>query len=84
MGEELCVVLLCLMHGCVLRLLGLLAASFVCIRRVEHNVYGLLRTRDMAIARYKEFSIPTQWMLDSGVVGQVLTLNPEPRYLSTV
>jgi hypothetical protein len=78
------VVLLCCMSGWVLRLLGLLAASFVCIRRVEHNVYGLLRTRDMAIARYKEFSIPTQWMLDSGVVGRVLTLNPEPKYLSTV
>ncbi|CAM6058458.1 unnamed protein product [Sphagnum tenellum] len=41
------------------------------LEKVEHNVYGLLRTRDMAIARYKEFSIPTQWMLDSGVVGQI-------------
>lgn len=39
--------------------------------RVEQGVYGLLRTRDMAIARYREFSIPTQWTLDSGVVGKV-------------
>ena len=39
--------------------------------RVEQSVYALLRTRDMAIARYKEFSIPTQWMLDSGLVGKV-------------
>lgn len=39
--------------------------------RVEQGVYGLLRTRDMAIARYREFSIPTQWALDSGVVGKV-------------
>ncbi|CAK9232252.1 unnamed protein product, partial [Sphagnum troendelagicum] len=41
------------------------------LEKVEHNIYGLLRTRDMAIARYKEFGIPTQWMLDSGVVGKI-------------
>jgi hypothetical protein len=29
----------------------------------------------MAIARYKEFGIPTQWMLDSGVVGKVLLIS---------
>ena len=39
--------------------------------RVEHNVYGLLRTRDMAMARYREYNIPAQWMLDSGIVGKV-------------
>jgi hypothetical protein len=29
----------------------------------------------MAIARYKEFGIPTQWMLDPGVVGKVLLIS---------
>ncbi|KAH9327216.1 hypothetical protein KI387_007394, partial [Taxus chinensis] len=38
---------------------------------VENNVYGLLRTRDMVIARYKEFNIPTYWLLDSGLVGKI-------------
>lgn len=42
--------------------------------RVEESVYGLLRTRDMAIARYREFGIPIQWMLDSGIVGKVQLL----------
>lgn len=39
--------------------------------RVEQSVYAVLRTRDMAVARYKEFGVPTQWMLDSGLVGKV-------------
>jgi hypothetical protein len=29
----------------------------------------------MEVARYKEFDIPIEWMLDSGLVGKVL---PEP------
>ncbi|KAG0560087.1 hypothetical protein KC19_10G153600 [Ceratodon purpureus] len=41
------------------------------LEKVEQSVYGLLRTRDMAMARYKEFNIPVQWMLDSGVVGKI-------------
>ncbi|KAH9306420.1 hypothetical protein KI387_010824 [Taxus chinensis] len=40
------------------------------LEKVEQSVYALLRTRDMAVARYKEFSIPTSWLLDSGVVGK--------------
>lgn len=48
---------------------------------MEQSVYGLLRTRDMAIARYKEFGLPTQWLLDSGVVGKV---NSEPHSMNTV
>lgn len=39
---------------------------------MEKSVYELLRTRDTAIARYKDFSVPTQWMLDKGLVGKVL------------
>lgn len=34
-------------------------------------MYALLRTRDMAISRYKEFGIPVDWLLDSGIVGKV-------------
>nr|ABK24342.1 unknown [Picea sitchensis] len=41
------------------------------LEKVEQSVYALLRTRDMAIARYKEFNIPTDWLLDSGVVGKI-------------
>lgn len=39
--------------------------------RVENSVYALLRTRDMAISRYREYGIPVDWLLDSGVVGKV-------------
>lgn len=39
--------------------------------RVEHSVYALLRTRDMAMSRYREFGIPVDWLSDSGVVGKV-------------
>ncbi|KAK6134062.1 hypothetical protein DH2020_032207 [Rehmannia glutinosa] len=28
-------------------------------------------TRDMAVSRYKEFGIPVDWLLDSGVVGKI-------------
>lgn len=41
------------------------------ICRVEQSVYALLRTRDMAVSRYKEFGIPVNWLQDSGVVGKV-------------
>jgi hypothetical protein len=39
---------------------------------MEKSVYAMLRGRDLATTRYKEFSIPTQWMLDSGLVGKVM------------
>ena len=39
--------------------------------RVEQSVYALLRTRDMAISRYREFGIPVDWLSDTGVVGKV-------------
>lgn len=42
--------------------------------RVEQSVYALLRTRDMAMSRYKEFGIPVDWLLDTGVVGKVCFL----------
>ncbi|KAM7459830.1 hypothetical protein LguiA_036189 [Lonicera macranthoides] len=41
------------------------------LEKVEQSVYALLRTRDMAISRYREFGIPTNWLQDSGVVGKI-------------
>ncbi|XP_027365460.1 protein CHUP1, chloroplastic-like isoform X3 [Abrus precatorius] len=41
------------------------------LEKMEQSVYALLRTRDMAISRYKEFGIPVNWILDSGVVGKI-------------
>ncbi|XP_073223171.1 protein CHUP1, chloroplastic isoform X2 [Cicer arietinum] len=41
------------------------------LEKVEHSVYALIRTRDLAISRYKEFGIPVNWLLDSGVVGKI-------------
>ncbi|XP_022878429.1 protein CHUP1, chloroplastic-like isoform X2 [Olea europaea var. sylvestris] len=41
------------------------------LEKVENSVYALLRTRDMAVSRYKEFGIPVDWLLDSGVVGKI-------------
>ncbi|KAK9114783.1 hypothetical protein Syun_021580 [Stephania yunnanensis] len=41
------------------------------LEKVESSVYALLRTRDMAISRYREFGIPIDWLMDSGVVGKI-------------
>ncbi|XP_052199634.1 protein CHUP1, chloroplastic [Diospyros lotus] len=41
------------------------------LEKVEQSVYALLRTRDMAVSRYREFGIPIDWLLDSGVVGKI-------------
>ncbi|PPD96066.1 hypothetical protein GOBAR_DD06913 [Gossypium barbadense] len=41
------------------------------LEKVEQSVYALLRTRDMAISRYREFGIPVNWLLDSGIVGKI-------------
>lgn len=46
-------------------------SGFFFFARVEQSVYALLRTRDMAISRYREFGIPVDWLLDTGVVGKV-------------
>ncbi|XP_024518947.1 protein CHUP1, chloroplastic [Selaginella moellendorffii] len=48
-----------------------LKRMFSLLEKVEQSVFALLRTRDMAIARYKEFNIPTYWMLDSGLIGKI-------------
>ncbi|XP_017218712.1 protein CHUP1, chloroplastic [Daucus carota subsp. sativus] len=41
------------------------------LEKLEQSVYALLRTRDMAVSRYKEFGIPVNWLQDSGVVGKI-------------
>eukprot|EP01018_Ginkgo_biloba_P000867 Gb_08786 [translate_table: standard] len=41
------------------------------LEKLEHSVYSLLRMRDAAMARYKEFQIPRDWMLDSGIVSKI-------------
>ncbi|KAL8138103.1 hypothetical protein V2J09_004104 [Rumex salicifolius] len=41
------------------------------LEKVEQSVYALLRTRDMAMSRYREFGIPVNWLMDSGVVGKI-------------
>ncbi|MED6136982.1 Protein chup1, chloroplastic [Stylosanthes scabra] len=41
------------------------------LEKVEQSVYALLRTRDMAISRYREFGIPVNWLMDSGVLGKI-------------
>ncbi|XP_042502565.1 protein CHUP1, chloroplastic isoform X2 [Macadamia integrifolia] len=41
------------------------------LEKVEQSVYALLRTRDMAISRYREFGIPVDWLSDTGIVGKI-------------
>ncbi|XP_058741416.1 protein CHUP1, chloroplastic-like isoform X1 [Vicia villosa] len=41
------------------------------LEKLEQSVYALLRTRDFAISRYKEFGVPVNWLFDSGVVGKI-------------
>ncbi|XP_076923994.1 protein CHUP1, chloroplastic-like [Bidens hawaiensis] len=41
------------------------------LEKVENSVYALLRTRDMAVSRYKEYGIPVNWLQDLGVVGKI-------------
>ncbi|WCJ24630.1 Hydroxyproline-rich glycoprotein family protein [Euphorbia peplus] len=41
------------------------------LEKVENSVYALLRTRDMAMSRYKDFGIPIDWLSDTGVVGKI-------------
>ncbi|KAJ6910535.1 protein CHUP1 [Populus alba x Populus x berolinensis] len=48
-----------------------LKRMFKLLEKVENSVYALLRTRDMAVSRYKELGIPANWLLDSGVVGKI-------------
>ncbi|KAB1219232.1 Protein CHUP1, chloroplastic [Morella rubra] len=40
------------------------------LEKLEHGVYNLSRLRESATRRYKDFHIPTDWMLDTGYVSQ--------------
>ncbi|XP_068667186.1 protein INCREASED PETAL GROWTH ANISOTROPY 1-like [Aristolochia californica] len=41
------------------------------LEKLEHGIYSISRIRESASKRYKEFQIPTQWMLESGIVSQI-------------
>ncbi|GLT80070.1 hypothetical protein SLA2020_515310 [Shorea laevis] len=41
------------------------------LEKLEHGVYNLSRMRESAAKRYKGFQIPTEWMLDTGIVSQI-------------
>lgn len=44
--------------------------------RLEHGVYNLSRMRESAAKRYKGFQIPMDWMLENGIVSQVIKSFP--------
>ncbi|XP_072967874.1 protein CHUP1, chloroplastic-like [Typha angustifolia] len=39
--------------------------------KMERSVYNLVRTRDVMLRNCKEFKIPTDWMLDSGIISKI-------------
>ncbi|KAI3511100.1 hypothetical protein L1887_18244 [Cichorium endivia] len=39
--------------------------------KMERIVYNLLRTRDVLMRNCKEFHIPTDWMLDTGILNKI-------------
>lgn len=39
--------------------------------RLETSVNNIERMREGSSKRYREFRIPCEWMLDTGVIGQV-------------
>lgn len=73
----LCTVLYSQPYHCFFLLAHIVTRVMFSLYRVEQSVYALLRTRDMAISRYKEFGIPVNWLMDSGVVGKVCFKNVE-------
>jgi len=43
----------------------------VLLEKLEQSVYNLQRKRETAITVYKQFDIPTDWMLDSGMIRKI-------------
>ncbi|KAF5729160.1 protein CHUP1 chloroplastic [Tripterygium wilfordii] len=41
------------------------------LEKLEHGVYNLSRLRESGTNRFKGFQIPTDWMLDTGIVNQI-------------
>lgn len=50
-------------------LLIIIFALFCC--RLEHGVNNIEKVRDSTSKRYRDFKIPWEWMLDTGIVSQV-------------
>lgn len=48
-----------------------LKKALALLEKCEQSVYKLLRMKDMAMARYKEFQIPTDWMLENGIISKI-------------
>ncbi|KAK1274866.1 hypothetical protein QJS04_geneDACA011000 [Acorus gramineus] len=41
------------------------------LEKLEHGVYNVSRVREAATKRYRGFQIPSEWMLESGLVSQI-------------
>ncbi|OMO65331.1 hypothetical protein COLO4_31322 [Corchorus olitorius] len=41
------------------------------LEKLEHGLYNLSRMKESATNRYKGFQIPTDWMLETGIVSQI-------------
>lgn len=41
------------------------------LEKLERRVENFVQMRDMAMARYREFQIPCDWMLDTGIIGKI-------------
>ncbi|KAJ0975793.1 hypothetical protein J5N97_017758 [Dioscorea zingiberensis] len=39
--------------------------------KVERSIYNLLRTRDVMMRHCKEFQIPTDWLLETGIISKI-------------
>ncbi|CAN6467372.1 unnamed protein product [Victoria cruziana] len=54
--------------------------------KIEQGVYNIQKVRDGAIKRCKEFGIPWEWMLDSGIVSQLKmsSVKTAKRYMNRV
>lgn len=51
------------------KIINYMIKSHIC--RVERSVANMEKMRDGASKRYKEFQIPWEWMLNTGLIGQV-------------
>ncbi|KAJ8761488.1 hypothetical protein K2173_001622 [Erythroxylum novogranatense] len=41
------------------------------LEKLEHGVYNLSRMRESSTKRYQGFQIPTDWMLETGIISQI-------------
>ncbi|XP_042477470.1 protein CHUP1, chloroplastic-like [Macadamia integrifolia] len=54
--------------------------------KIERRVYNLLRTRDVLMRSCREFQIPTNWMLDTGIISKIKfgSVNLAKKYMKRV